>query len=1057
MLRLVYRLEVLAAVAMVAAAATRIAGAALGATIAVFASVATVGAHGGIAPVADLNPNGGKDGVHYGFERMGDVAYFVGSSVESGRELWRTDGTEAGTNLVVDLEPGPAGSSPWCLTAIGGRLYFSAEIGTDGRQAWVSDGTAAGTRRLIPDLASDALAAPCEFTEAADVVFFVAASRRLWRTDGTADGTILLGEGGSVDGIESFEGEVFFAQSGVGLGTELWATDGTLGGTRLVKDLRPGPDGSFPRALRRASGGVVFVANVEGSSVDEVWSSDGTEAGTKPVFGADNLCGWTSSAGDEVYFPVIDGARCTIVRTDGTMSGTHVVQALPSTYSSRVHGIRPFGDRLLFAAGWHDLYSLDPTTGAVQHLMHSEECYSPFFHMVPFAGQLYFRALYDRGRELYRTDGTPEGTGPVPPFPPRGTRLRDASGLTALGDKLLFTVRDLEHGLEPWVTDGTLARTHLLREVNASTGHGLQRIQSVGGTVFLEVTKPPTWGIGAGAASSLRGPRLWSTDGSEAGTRPVAWATGFQRAAVVAGDEERTFFIAQETYDRFGASGLYLYDRAKRASRRLADVFVGTLWSGQGRLIGTNLLYTPDGRRSWVSDGTPEGTVQVPIEHPDLRVAEFDDVVLLSGSGTLQRTDGTAAGTKTLRPDLQVANRSPVTRVGTFGYFQAFQEGGELGLWRTDGTVAGTTLVRLLPNPIATTRSNYAYEAVAWRGALYFTVPNAGGGFDLWRSDGTADGTTRIAPISKSSGRNPPSLTPSGHQLFFAGDDGVHGKELMVTDGTEAGTRVVADLVQGRESSEPSLRLALDEEGVYFVADDGVHGRELWFSDGTGDGTFLVDDLRPGPRGSGIRALHHTPAGVLFSANDGLTGRELFKLTCGDGRLEEPEPCDLGAYNGAPASCCAAGCRLVAAEADLSRSCALDVDRASLRRRPGRAARGDRVRVRAHIGAGAPLDASAGIVVALRAAGGLLAAIEWDAGDCQERRRGWQCLRDDASLDVRRRSTGATVIRLRAQGFALPETLAGPVELAVGPPSGPRIRSLASSCRGDARRLVCQP
>src|SRR5262245_16319845 len=65
-----------------------------------------------------------------------------------GCELWRTDGTSAGTNLVRDISAGSAGSNPQSLTLIGSVVYFSADDGTTGAELWRSDGTAAGTYRV---------------------------------------------------------------------------------------------------------------------------------------------------------------------------------------------------------------------------------------------------------------------------------------------------------------------------------------------------------------------------------------------------------------------------------------------------------------------------------------------------------------------------------------------------------------------------------------------------------------------------------------------------------------------------------------------------------------------------------------------------------------------------------------------------------------------------------------------------------------------------------------------------------------------------------------------
>src|SRR5580704_11931564 len=62
-----------------------------------------------------------------------------------GVELWKSDGTAAGTVMVKDIDPGSDGSFPNSLTNVNGTLYFSADDGTDGFELWKSDGTAAGT------------------------------------------------------------------------------------------------------------------------------------------------------------------------------------------------------------------------------------------------------------------------------------------------------------------------------------------------------------------------------------------------------------------------------------------------------------------------------------------------------------------------------------------------------------------------------------------------------------------------------------------------------------------------------------------------------------------------------------------------------------------------------------------------------------------------------------------------------------------------------------------------------------------------------------------------
>jgi ELWxxDGT repeat protein len=144
-------------------------------------------------------------------------------------------------------------------------------------------------------------------------------------------------------------------------------------------------------------------------------------------------------------------------------------------------------------------------------------------------------------------------------------------------------------------------------------------------------------------------------------------------------------------------------------------------------------------------------------------------------------------------------------------------------------------------------------------GFAYFYRSDGIHGRELWRSDGTPGGTALVLDICPGicgseafSGWN--ALATVGSQVFFSGNDGVHGSELWVTDGTPGGTHLVADIQAGPRSSEPDTFVALGGL-LFFLADDGVHGRELWRSDGTEAGTWMVVDLTPGPDGSGIWTL----------------------------------------------------------------------------------------------------------------------------------------------------------------------------------------------------------
>src|SRR5688572_11338996 len=104
------------------------------------------------------------------------------------------------------------------------------------------------------------------------------------------------------------------------------------------------------------------------------------------------------------------------------------------------------------------------------------------------------------------------------------------------------------------------------------------------------------------------------------------------------------------------------------------------------------------------------------------------------------------------------------------------------------------------------------------------------------------------------------NLVEMGGKLFFTHDDGRTGAELYISDGTEAGTRLVKDIRPGAAGSSPSSLTAIDGT-LYFAADDGVSGRELWVSDGTAAGTRRLADIYPGTSGSSPFGITPTPAG----------------------------------------------------------------------------------------------------------------------------------------------------------------------------------------------------
>jgi ELWxxDGT repeat protein len=212
---------------------------------------------------------------------------YLGARDGAGTELWKTDGTAAGSMRVKDIWPGSGDSYPLGLTVMGGVLYFNASDGVSGSELWRSDGTEAGTVR-VKDLQPGAgVSGPAALTVMGGVLYFTAddgvSGRELWRSDGTEAGTVHVSDlwPGPSSGLAldrrllalEPEGRLLFTADDGMTGAELWASDGTASGTRQVMDILPGSLSSSPEGLYRA-GPLVFFSAIDG---------DGREPWVLPV------------------------------------------------------------------------------------------------------------------------------------------------------------------------------------------------------------------------------------------------------------------------------------------------------------------------------------------------------------------------------------------------------------------------------------------------------------------------------------------------------------------------------------------------------------------------------------------------------------------------------------------------------------------------------------------------------------------------------------------------------------------------------------------------------
>ena len=351
------------------------------------------------------------------------------------------------------------------------------------------------------------------------------------------------------------------------------------------------------------------------------------------------------------------------------------------------------------------------------------------------------------------------------------------------------------------------------------------------------------------------------------------------------------------TYDRSAGQMLWATDGTQAGTRLVKDIDANesdpASWfiSGRGNSIVFNgaLYFTAvdnaHGRELWKSDGTTDGTTLVrdivagPADSDPEGFTILGDRLFFTANHQIFKTDGTTAGTEMVR-DVDPLGFADAERMAVLDgnlYFTIYPQtdpyfgSNNTGqLWRTNGLPGGTEFVADINGQHDYTDSpGPAFDLINVNNTLYFTAGDALHGFELWKSDGTPQGTVMVADIAAGADSSSPAeLTALGNTLAFAANGA-----LWRTDGTATGTRQISAVTNPSD-------LAFVNDALYFTSDKGPYGRELWVTDGTNPGTHLVKDIRPEIDATPLDSSpdHLLPAAghLFFRADDGTHGFELW-------------------------------------------------------------------------------------------------------------------------------------------------------------------------------------
>jgi ELWxxDGT repeat protein len=400
-----------------------------------------------------------------------------------------------------------------------------------------------------------------------------------------------------------------------------------------------------------------------------------------------------------------------------------------------------------------------------------------------FNNKLYFGARTNNTVNLWATDGTNAGTQQISSA---SNSSFDAVNTkpTLYNGKMIFTGYDTTGNQEPFITDGTVAGTVILKNINPTVASTPQEYTLYNGYVIFA------------ANDGTNGTELWRTDGTGAGTILVkdinpsgdSYPHRFKEYNGI------LYFLAD---DNTSGPELWRTDGTNGGTYLVKDIYTGQGGSFAADFVVYNgYLYFDarddvNGYELWRTDGTTAGTVM------------FMDI---------------AAGADGSGPQSFALYNNQLFFVADDGI-----HGGEL--WKTDGTTAGTVMVKDI-HPIY---GSDIYDVVPAAGKLFFVAETDTDGPELWVSDGTNAGTTVVKNINPDGGANVSYLYAYNNQLFFTADDGDNGMEVWVTDGTLNGTIKLANPDNENYSPLANCFGFIDYNGeIYYAANYNSAENELW-------------------------------------------------------------------------------------------------------------------------------------------------------------------------------------------------------------------------------------
>lgn len=803
-------------------------------------------------------------------------------------------------SLVANIDQTNVGSRPASLASDGGYLTWFAEAPSGARLFYLS-GDAAEAEVFT---AADGLIPAGEYGGGAQVgasvyfYSFVEQTTVYYRADLGTGTLVRLGElasTGANGGIPYFTAlgdRVIFLHRDANYDSQLYATDGTEGSLTFLTAL---PAGESVTEVKALAGHLFYGFGYRPGKTSPYVLTDGTPAGShlrypegnaqaisNPTpFGNGGIVSVIGSVGSANY--LLDPSDASLRLLRDTLAG------LPS---GTLGNFTPSGDRVLFtrvtAESAHQVWQIDTATHAVDSLfeLFPENSREAILDTKAFGEQLVLLSLNFSAR-TYSVVAADLRTGSSAVLLDSILNIYRTDWLThleKLGDNYYFKARRGNEDQRLWRSAGLATATPAIEEiVSTDLFFDDDRLAVLNDRLYYTAVDA-TYGeeVFSLGEEDTEARLLLDANDSENGSDPVVLGS-LQDALIFtagAGCTGRELFATRGT----PASSELLRDLNEGA---------GTTNIYSAVRVQDELVFSAesdDWFRLYATDGTTAGTRILDsafhaTNRESLRWSApgvLEDRVLAMGyvqevGQALYATDGVDDSlrlVKVIEPSFGLNGSVPgFFNLSDIVLFTTATAVNGQELWRTDGTAEGTYMIKDIRQVYENSVVFHINNVVVIGDLAYFTA-NDGGGVRMWRTDGTEAGTYMVSnpafPYA-----NPQAAFAYGGKTYFVAGQGAE-RRLFETDGTAANLRY-AELLPPTTSFRSMGNFTVLRDRLLFIGNTATSGSELWVVEDATSQAVLLADLVTGPDGSFPR--HLTPLNdslLLFSASLPEVGRELW-------------------------------------------------------------------------------------------------------------------------------------------------------------------------------------